>query len=29
VDKSPKTKVFYDMESTVQTGDLENVLTLQ
>ena len=29
VDKSPKTKVYYDMESTVQTGDLENVLTLQ
>ena len=25
VDTSPKTKVFYDMESTVQTGDLENV----
>ena len=29
VDKSPKTKIFYDMESTVQTGDLENILTLQ
>ena len=29
VDKSPKTKVFYDMETTVQTWDLENVLTLQ
>ena len=29
VDKSPKTKIYYDMESTVQTGDLENVLTLQ
>ena len=29
VDKSPKTKVYYDMESTVQTGDLENILTLQ
>lgn len=29
VDKSPKTKVFYDMESTVQTGNLENILTLQ
>jgi len=29
VDKSPKTKVFYDMESTVQTWDLETVLTLQ
>ena len=29
VDKSPKTKIFYDMESTVQTGNLETVLTLQ
>ena len=29
VDKSPKTKIFYDMESTVQTWDLENVLTIQ
>jgi len=29
VDKSPKTKVFYDMETTVQTGNLENILTLQ
>lgn len=29
VDKTPKTKIYYDMESTVQTGDLENVLTLQ
>ena len=29
VDKSPKTKIFYDMESTVQTWDLETVLTLQ
>ena len=29
VDKTPKTKVFYDMEYTVQTGDLENILTLQ
>ncbi len=29
VDKSPKTKVFYDMETTVQTWDLENILTLQ
>ena len=29
VDKSPKTKVFYDMESTVQTWNLETVLTLQ
>ena len=29
VDKSPKTKIFYDMETTVQTWDLENVLTLQ
>ena len=29
VDKSPKTKVYYDMETTVQTWDLENVLTLQ
>ena len=29
IDKSPKTKVFYDMETTVQTWDLENVLTLQ
>ncbi len=29
VDKSPKTKVFYDMEATVQTWTLENSLTLQ
>ena len=29
VDKTPKTKVFYDMESTVQTWDLENILTIQ
>ena len=29
IDKSPKTKVYYDMETTVQTWDLENVLTLQ
>lgn len=29
VDKSPKTKVYYDTETTVQTWDLENVLTLQ
>ena len=29
VDKSPKTKVFYDMETTVKTWDLENILTLQ
>ena len=29
VDKSPKTKVYYDMETTVQTGNLENILTLQ
>ena len=29
IDKSPKTKVFYDMETTVKTWDLENVLTLQ
>ena len=29
VDKSPKTKVFYDMEATVQTWTLENILTLQ
>ena len=29
VDKSPKTKIFYDMESTVQTWNLENILTLQ
>ncbi len=29
IDKSPKTKVFYDMETTVQTWDLENILTLQ
>ena len=29
VDKSPKTKVYYDMESTVQTWDLENTLTIQ
>lgn len=29
VDKSPKTKVFYDMETIVQTWDLENILTLQ
>ena len=29
VDKSPKTKVFYDMETTVQTWNLENILTLQ
>ena len=29
VDKSPKTKVFYDMETTAQTWDLENILTLQ
>lgn len=29
VDKTPKTKVFYDMEATVQTWDLENILTLQ
>ena len=29
VDKSPKTKVYYDMETTVQTWDLENILTLQ
>ena len=29
VDKSPKTKVFYNMETTAQTGNLENILTLQ
>jgi len=29
VDKTPKTKVYYDMEATVQTWDLENILTLQ
>ncbi len=29
VDKSPKTKVYYDMETSVQTWDLENILTLQ
>lgn len=29
IDKSPKTKVFYDMEATVQTWTLENSLTLQ
>lgn len=29
VDKSPKTKIFYDMETTVKTGTLENSLTLQ
>ncbi len=29
IDKSPKTKVFYDMEATVQTWTLENALTLQ
>ena len=29
VDKSPKTKIFYDMETTVQTGNLEDILTLQ
>ena len=29
VDKSPKTKIYYDMESTVQTWDLENILTIQ
>jgi len=29
VDKSPKTKIFYDMETKVQTGTLENSLTLQ
>ena len=29
VDKSPKTKVYYDMEATAQTGNLENILTLQ
>lgn len=29
VDKSPKTKIFYDMETTVQTWTLENILTLQ
>jgi len=29
VDKTPKTKIFYDMESTVQTWNLENILTLQ
>ena len=29
VDKTPKTKIFYDMETTVQTWNLENVLTLQ
>ena len=29
VDKSPKTKIFYDMETTVQTWNLENILTLQ
>ena len=29
VDKSPKTKIYYDMETTVQTWDLENVLTIQ
>jgi hypothetical protein len=28
VDKSPKTKVFYDMEATAETGILENILTL-
>ena len=29
IDKTPKTKIFYDMESTVQTWTLENSLTLQ
>ena len=29
VDKTPKTKIFYDMETTAQTWNLENVLTLQ
>ena len=29
VDKSPKTKIYYDMESTVKTWNLENILTLQ
>ena len=29
VDKTQKTKVFYDMEAIVQTWTLENVLTLQ
>ena len=29
VDKSPKNKVFYDMEATVKTGDLKTLLTLQ
>ena len=29
VDKSPKTKIFYDMEATVKTWTLENSLTLQ
>lgn len=29
VDKSPKTKIYYDMESTVETWNLENILTLQ
>ena len=29
VDKTPKTKIFYDMETTVQTWNLENILTLQ
>lgn len=29
VDKTPKTKVYYDMETTVQTWKLEKVLTLQ
>lgn len=29
VDKTPKTKVYYDMETTVQTWKLEKVLNLQ
>ena len=29
VDNTPKTKIFYDMETTVQTWNLENILTLQ
>ena len=29
VDRTPKTKIFYDMETTVHTWNLETVLTLQ
>ena len=29
VDNTPKTKIFYDMETTVQTWNLESILTLQ